>query len=187
MNEDVNELLNDTKAQMDKGIHHLSSEFLKMRAGKAMPSMLDGLMVDYYGAPTPLNQAANVSAPDARTLTIQPWDKSLIHPIEKAILESNLGLNPQNDGEIIRLNIPPLTEERRKSLVKAVKSEAEQAKVVIRTIRKDANEKIKKLQKDGMAEDDAKEGETRVQQITDQHIARIDELTAAKEKEIMTI
>ncbi|MBI1221089.1 MAG: ribosome recycling factor [Bacteroidetes bacterium] len=187
MTDEINEVLNQTRSAMDKAIGHLGSELSKIRAGKANPSMLDGIYVDYYGAPTPLNQAANVNSPDPRTLVIQAWDKSLIPEIEKAILESNLGLNPQNDGEVIRLNIPPLTEERRKILVKTAKSEAENSKIAIRSIRKESNEKIKKLQKDGLAEDLAKDAEASVQQITDQHIVRVDEVSAAKEKEIMTV
>lgn len=187
MNEDLKFILEDCKQQMEKAINHLNAEFAKLRAGKAMPNMLDGIMVDYYGAITPLSQAANINTPDARTIVIQPWDKSLIQAIEKAIMESNLGLNPQNDGVVVRLNVPPLTEERRKLLVKNVKAEAEAAKVGVRNVRKDSNEKIKKAQKDGMAEDEAKDGEAKVQQITDQYIVKVDELTAAKEKEIMTV
>jgi ribosome recycling factor len=136
---------------------------------------------------TPLNQAANINTPDARTLVIQPWDKKLISGIEKAIMESNLGLNPQNDGEVIRLNVPPLTEERRKQLVKTCKTEAENSKIAIRNIRKESNEKVKKLQKDGLAEDLGKDAEASVQQITDQYITRVDEVAVLKEKEIMTV
>ena len=149
--------------------------------------MLEGINVDYYGASTPLNQAANVNSPDARTIVIQPWDKSLIGAIEKAIMESNLGLNPQNDGEVVRLNVPPLTEERRKQLVKTAKTEAENSKIAVRNIRKESNEKVKKLQKDGLAEDMAKDAEASIQQITDQFIARVDEVGVVKEKEIMTV
>lgn len=185
--EELKTILDDTRASMDKCFAHAESEFSKIRAGKASPSMLDGIVVDYYGAPTPLAQAANVAAPDARTLTIQPWDKGLITAIEKAIKDSNMGLNPQNDGILIRLNVPPLTEERRKLLVKEVKNEAEQAKVTVRNIRKDSNERLKKSQKDGMAEDIAKDGEAKVQVLTDQFIKKIDELTVSKEKEIMTV
>ena len=187
MIEETKPIIESTRAAMDKAIQHLASEFSKIRAGKASPAMLDGIHVDYYGASTPLNQAGNVSTPDARTIVIQPWDKSLITPIEKAILESNIGLNPQNDGQIIRLNVPPLTEERRKQLVKTMKAEAENGKVAIRNIRKDGNEKIKKLQKDGLAEDIAKDAENHIQQITDKFIAKVDELVAVKEKEIMTV
>lgn len=185
--EELKTILDDTRAGMDKCFAHAESEFSKIRAGKASPSMLDGIVVDYYGAPTPLAQAANVASPDARTLTIQPWDKGLINAIEKAIKDSNLGLNPQNDGVMIRLNVPPLTEERRKLLVKEVKNEAEQAKITVRNIRKDSNERLKKSQKDGMAEDIAKDGEAKVQVLTDQFIKKIDELTVVKEKEIMTV
>lgn len=187
MTEEIKSILDFTRGAMDKAIQHLNVEFSKIRAGKASPSMLDGLLVDYYGAMTPLNQAANVNTPDARTLVIQPWDKKLISGIEKAIMESNLGLNPQNDGEVIRLNVPPLTEERRKQLVKTCKTEAENSKISIRNIRKESNEKVKKLQKDGLAEDLAKDAEASVQQITDQFIARVDEVAAVKEKEIMTV
>jgi ribosome recycling factor len=185
--EEIKTILDDTKAAMDRSIEHTESDFAKIRAGKAMPNMLDGIMVDYYGAPTPLAQAANVTTPDARTLVIQPWDKSLIGAIEKAITDSNLGLNPQNDGIVVRIIVPPLTEERRKALVKNVKNDAEQAKVTIRNIRKDSNERIKKSQKDGLAEDLAKDGEAKVQVLTDQYIKKIDELMVAKEKEIMTV
>lgn len=172
---------------MDKCIMHTEAEFAKIRAGRATPGMLDGISVDYYGAPTPMGQAANISTPDARTIVIQPWDKSLIGAIEKAITDANIGLNPQNDGLVVRLNVPPLTEERRKALVKNVKNDAEHARVTIRNIRKDANERLKKAQKDGMPEDTAKDGEAKVQVLTDQYIKKIDELIAIKEKEIMTV
>ncbi len=185
--EDLKTILDDTKVAMDKCISHTESDFAKIRAGKAMPAMLDSVVVDYYGAPTPLAQAANVTTPDARTLIVQPWDKSLISAIEKAITDANLGFNPQNDGAVVRIAVPPLTEERRKALVKNVKNDAEQAKVTIRNIRKDSNERLKKAQKDGMPEDVVKDGETKVQNITDQYIKKIDELMAAKEKEIMTV
>ncbi|HYG14656.1 MAG TPA: ribosome recycling factor [Bacteroidia bacterium] len=185
--EDLKTILDDAKNTMDKCIVHTEAEFAKIRAGKAMPNMLDSVSVDYYGAPTPLSQAANISTPDARTIVVQPWDKSLIGAIEKAITDANLGLNPQNDGIVVRINVPPLTEERRKVLVKNVKNDAENARITIRNIRKDANERLKKSQKDGMAEDIAKDGEAKVQVLTDQYIKKIDELFAAKEKEIMTV
>jgi len=185
--EELKTILDDTKANMEKAFKHTEAEFAKIRAGKAMPSMLDGLFVDYYGAPTPLGQAANISTPDARTILVQPWDKSLIGAIEKAITDANLGLNPQNDGTMVRINVPPLTEERRKLLVKNVKNDAEQARVAIRNLRKDSNERIKKSQKDGLPEDMAKDGENKVQQFTDQYIKKIDELCDVKEKEIMTV
>ncbi len=187
MTEEINIILDATRSNMDKAIQHLNAEFSKIRAGKASPTMLEGINVDYYGASTPLNQAANVNSPDARTIVIQPWDKSLIGAIEKAIMESNLGLNPQNDGEVVRLNVPPLTEERRKQLVKTAKTEAENSKIAVRNIRKESNEKVKKLQKDGLAEDMAKDAEASIQQITDQFIARVDEVGVVKEKEIMTV
>lgn len=187
MTDEIKQILDETRNAMDKAIAHLGHEFGKIRAGKASPSMLDGLSVDYYGAMTPVGQAANVSTPDARTIVIQPWDKTLIGAIEKAIMESNLGLNPQNDGEVIRLNVPPLTEERRKQLVKTAKNEAENCKISVRNVRKDANEKVKRLQKDGLAEDMAKDAEGSIQQITDQHIAKVDDVAAVKEKEIMTV
>ncbi|TAF62992.1 MAG: ribosome recycling factor [Flavobacterium sp.] len=185
--EDLKTILDDTKSSMEKCILHTEAEFTKVRAGKASPNMLDGISVDYYGTMTQVAQAANVTTPDARTIVIQPWDKSLIGAIEKAIMESNLGLNPQNDGEVVRLNVPPLTEERRKTLVKTVKTEAENGKITIRNIRKDGNERIKKAQKDGLAEDLAKDGEGKVQVLTDQYIKKIDELLVVKEKEIMTV
>lgn len=185
--EELKTILDDTKAGMDRCIAHTEGEFAKIRAGKASPSMLDSVSVDYYGTVTPLNQAANISTPDARTITVQPWDKSLIPAVEKAITDANLGLNPQNDGDLVRINVPPLTEERRKGLVKTVKEEAEHSKVSVRNERKNANERIKKAQKDGMAEDIAKGGENDVQDLTNQYIKKIDELVASKEKEIMTV
>ncbi len=172
---------------MEKGILHTESELLKLRAGKAMPSMLDQVIVDYYGNSTALNQVANINTPDARTLIVQPWEKNLIPTIEKAILEANLGLNPQNDGSIIRINIPPLTEERRKDLVKKAKLEIEQGKITIRNFRKEANEKIKKLVKDGLSEDEVKVSESDIQKLTDTFIVRLDKIIEAKEKEILTV
>lgn len=152
-----------------------------------MPSMLDGIHVDYYGTATPLSQVSNINTPDARTLVIQPWEKTMLSPIEKAILEANIGLNPQNDGSIIRLNIPPLTEERRRDLAKKVKEEAEKGRVAVRNIRKDANDTIKKLKNDGVSEDEIKAGEAEVQKLTDKHIADVDKLAEAKERDIMTV
>lgn len=172
---------------MQKAISHLEAELTKIRAGKANPQIVDGIMVDYYGAPTALNQVANISVADARTLTIQPWEKNMLQPIERAIIASNIGLNPQNDGIIIRLFLPPLTEERRKELVKRVNGEGEHAKVAIRNIRRDAIEGIKKLQKDGLSEDTAKDAESDVQELTDKFIQMVDKHCAAKDKEIMAI
>jgi ribosome recycling factor len=172
---------------MKKAVDHAASEFTKIRAGKAHPSMLDSVKVDYYGNLVPLNQVGNVSTPDAKTIMVQPWEKAMLQPIEKGIIISNIGLQPTNDGNIIRISLPPLTEERRKETVKKVKGEAEQAKIAIRNIRKDANEQIKKLQKDGLPEDEGKAAEQQVQKTTDAFIKRIDDLTAAKETELMTV
>lgn len=172
---------------MKKAVAHLEAELLKIRAGKATPQMLDGIMVEYYGSPTPLNQVANVSAVDARTITIQPWEKNMLQPIERAIINSNLGINPQNDGVMIRMFLPPLTEERRRELVKRCNGEGEQAKVAVRNIRRDSIESIKKLQKDGLSEDAAKDAEKDAQDITDRFIALIEKHLAAKEKEIMAV
>lgn len=180
-------IIDDASQQMKKAISHLESELSKIRAGKANPVILDGINVDYYGAATPLSQVANITVADARTLSIQPWEKQMLAPIEKAIIASNIGLNPQNDGNFIRLFLPPLTEERRKELVKRVNGEGEQAKVSIRSIRREALEQIKKEQKDGLSEDIAKDGETRVQAVTDKYIAMVDQHCKDKDKEIMTI
>jgi len=187
MDELISLQLEDSAEQMQKATAHTESELTKIRAGKAMPSMLDGIHVDYYGTATPLSQVSNINTPDARTLVIQPWEKGMLSPIEKAILEANIGLNPQNDGSIIRLNIPPLTEERRRDLVKKVKEEAEKGRVAVRNIRKDGNDTIKKLKNDGVSEDEIKAGEVEVQKLTDKYIAVVDRLAEAKEKDIMTV
>jgi ribosome recycling factor len=172
---------------MNKAIAHLESELQKVRAGKASPSMLEGLYVDYYGTPTPMNQVASVNTPDARTLIVQPWEKTMIKPIEKSIIDANLGFAPQNDGSMIRINIPPQTEERRKELVKKAKAEGEHAKVGIRTFRKDANDNVKKAQKNGLPEDMAKDAEDKIQKLVDSFVVKIDKHLEAKEKEIMTV
>ena len=187
MNELIKKQLTDAKVHMEKAIDFCDSELTKIRAGKAMPSMLDGINVDYYGTPTPLSQVGTVNTPDARTLVVQPWEKSMIVPIEKAIKDANIGLNPQNDGIVIRLNVPPLTEERRRELVKKVKEEAERGRIAIRNIRKDANEKIKRLKTDGISDDEIKLGEAEVQKLTDSFIVNVDRLTEVKEKDIMTV
>ena len=187
MNEFIKMELEDGKANMEKALAHTDSEFLKIRAGKASVNMLDGIMVDYYGAATALGQVANVNTPDARTIVVQPWEKAMINPIEKAIMEANIGLNPQNDGIIIRLNVPPLTEERRRDLVKRVKEEAERGKITVRNIRKATNESIKKLKNDGASEDDIKLGEIEVQKLTDAFIIKVDQSTEVKEKDVMTV
>ena len=183
----MNEVIDQLTDQLEKNLQHTATEFSRIRAGKASPAMLESVMVEYYGALTPLAQVANVNTPDSRTLAIQPWDKSLIRPIETAIINSNLGFAPQNDGEFIRISIPPVTEERRKELVKRAKSESENSKIGIRNLRKDANERIKKLEKDGLSEDDAKLGEDRVQKVVDSYIKKTDDLLENKEKEIMTV
>jgi ribosome recycling factor len=187
MSELLENVISDMSSQMKKAIHHLEVEISKVRAGKATPQIVDGIFVDYYGNATPLNQVANVTVSDARTLSIQPWEKQMLGPIEKAIIASNIGLNPQNDGIFIRLFLPPLTEERRKELVKRVFNEGEQAKISVRSIRRESMELVKKLQKDGLSEDIAKEAETRIQGITDKHIVLVDQHCKDKEKEIMTV
>lgn len=187
MNEEVNFALSYCEEQMKKTIEHAREELVKIRAGKANPNMLDGILVDYYGNETPLNQVANVNTPDSQTLAIQPWEKSMIEPIERAIQDANLGLNPQDDGTIVRINIPPLTEERRIALVKQAKSEAESCKVSIRNIRREANDEIKGLVKNGLAEDSAKDAEDSIQKLTDTYIGQIDQHMDAKEKEILTV
>ena len=187
MSEVIDNLIGDTGNQMKKAISHLETELSRIRAGKANPQMLDGIHVDYYGTATPLSQVSNINTPDARTLVVQPWEKTLLSTIEKAILEANIGLTPQNDGSIIRLNIPPLTEERRRDLVKKVKEEAEKGRVAVRNIRKDANDTIKKLKNDGVSEDEIKAGEAEVQKLTHKYIAAVDRLAEAKEKDIMTV
>ena len=183
----VSQIISELRGNLEKNLQHTISEFNRLRAGKASPDMLGSVMVEYYGAMTPLAQLANVSTPDARTLVIQPWDKSLIRPVETAIINANLGFAPSNDGDTIRINIPPVTEERRKELVKLSRQEAEHGKVGIRNLRKEANEKIKKLQKDGLSEDEAKAGEEEVQKLIDAYIKKTDEATVQKEKEIMTV
>ncbi len=185
--EELELVIEDTNDRMKAPLSRLDTELSKLRAGKASPVMLESVKVDYYGTMSPLSQIASVNTPDPRTLVVLPWEKKMIDPIEKAILAANLGLTPINDGSMIRINIPVLTEERRKDLCKQVRSEAETSKVVIRNIRRDANEMLKKLQKDGLAEDVAKDGEAQIQKITDSTIAKIDEKVAAKEADIMKI
>lgn len=187
MSEDISTIIATTEDQMKKAIGHLESELTKIRAGKANPQMVDGIVVDYYGSPMPINQVANISAMDARTLSIQPWEKNMLQPIERAIIAANIGINPQNDGSFIRLFLPPLTEERRKELVKKCQAEGEQSKVAIRSIRRDAIEGIKKLQKNGLSEDAAKDAEADAQQVTDKFIAFVEKHLVAKEKEIMSV
>ena len=187
MTEEINFHLDFAKEQMQEAVSHLENTLGKIRAGKAMPSMLDGIALDYYGTMTPLNQVASVTTPDARTISVKPWEKKMIPEIEKAIINSNLGFNPQNDGELIRINIPPLTEERRISLVKQAKAETENGKISIRNARKEIMDGLKKLLKDGAPEDAIKGAEDEVQKLTDLHSAKVEELLVAKEKDIMTI
>jgi ribosome recycling factor len=184
---DVKTVLNNTRTQMEKAISHLEAELQKVRAGKANPVMLESVLVDYYGSKVPISNTASVNSQDSRTLVIQPWEKGMLTPIEKAIQQANLGLNPQNDGVIIRIMIPPLTEERRKELTKTARSLGEDAKVGIRNIRKEAMENIKKLQKAGLPEDEAKSGEAQIQTVTDTHVSKVDKHIEQKEKEIMTV
>jgi ribosome recycling factor len=185
--EEIQLFLEEGKDMMEKALKHTQIELSKIRAGRANVSMLDGLMVDYYGTASPVTQVASVTAPDARTIAIKPFEKRMIVEIEKAIKDSELGLNPNNDGETIRLNIPPLTEERRKDLMKRVKNEIETGKINVRNIRKDTNEELRKLLKDGAAEDEVKRAEEKVQTMTDSNVSKLDAMASEKEKEIMTV
>lgn len=177
--------LEEAKEQMTKALVHVGHELGKIRAGKANPSMVDGLLVSYYGAMTPLNQVSSLTTPDARTIFIKPWEKGMIPEIEKAILVANLGLNPQNDGQQVIINIPMLTEERRKQLVKQVGHECEQGRISVRAVRKETNEQLKSVK--GVSEDDVKNAEAKVQEMTNDFISKIDSLMKKKEGEIMTI
>ncbi|MEZ4854748.1 ribosome recycling factor [Flavobacterium sp.] len=187
MTEEINLIIEAAQESMDSAVAHLEKELLNIRAGKASPQMLGGVFVDYYGSQTPLSQVANITAPDARTLTVTPWEKNMLQPIEKAIMIANLGLNPMNNGDTIIINIPALTEERRKDLVKQAKAEAEHAKVSVRNARKDANNDIKKEEKNGTSEDICKNAEDDVQKLTDTYIKKIDDHLANKEVEIMKV
>ncbi len=187
MTEDLSLILEDTQDSMKKAINHLEAELVRIRAGKANPSMLEGIFVDYYGNPTAISQAANVSVMDARTISVQPWEKNMLQPIERAIIAANIGINPQNDGNIIRLFLPPLTEERRKEFVKRSNAEGEHAKIAVRGIRRESIEHIKKLQKEGLSEDAAKDAENDIQVITDKFITLVEKHLAVKEKEIMAV
>jgi ribosome recycling factor len=184
MNEDIELIIDTTKESMDSAIAHLNKQLLGIRAGKASPAMLSSVMVEYYGSQTPLSQVANVNSTDARTITIQPWEKSMIQEIEKGIMAANLGFNPMNNGESVIINVPPLTEERRKELAKQSKSEAEHAKVGVRNARQEANKEIKKLD---VSDDLKKNAEIDVQSLTDEYVKKIDEIFSVKEKEIMTV
>src|SRR5690606_7197123 len=187
MEEELDFILESTEEAMKQSIAHLEKEFLNIRAGKATPAMLGGVFVDYYGSQTPISQVANINVPDARTITVQPWEKNMLHPIEKAIQIANLGFNPMNNGDNIIISVPPLTEERRRELAKQAKSEAEDAKIGIRNSRKDANTDIKKLEKNGLSEDICKSAEDEVQNLTNSYIKKIDELLALKEADIMKV
>jgi ribosome recycling factor len=187
MSDDLNNIIEAAKGTMTKAISHLEGELSKIRAGKASPVMLDGIVADYYGTPTPIAQIANITTMDARTISVQPWEKNMLQVIERAIIAANIGINPQNDGVIIRLFLPPLTEERRKELVKKCGGEGEHAKVSIRNIRRDAIEQIKKLQKDGASEDECKDAEAEAQTTTDKFISLVEKHLAAKEVEIMVV
>lgn len=187
MTEEISTIKAGAEDLMKKAINHLEAELIKIRAGKANPQMLDNIVVDYYGSPMPINQVANISVMDARTLTIQPWEKNMLQPIERAIINANIGVTPQNDGVIIRLFLPPLTEERRKELVKKCLAEGEHSKIAVRNIRRDSIESIKKMQKNGLSEDAAKDAETDVQHVTDKFISQIEKHLVSKEKEIMAV
>lgn len=187
MSEELQKISTDAESGMKKAINHLEVELSKIRAGKATPSILEGINVDYYGAPTPISQVANVQVLDSRTISIQPWEKSMLALIERSIMAANIGITPQNDGVNIRLFMPPLTEERRRELFKKASGEGEQSKVAIRNIRRDHIEQVKKLQKDGMSEDICKGAEESIQALTDKHIALVEKHLEAKEKEIMTV
>lgn len=187
MEEEIEIILDSAEESMGNAIVHLEKELTKIRAGKANPNMVDSVFVDYYGSQTPLAQVANVSTLDARTLTIKPWEKATLEPIERAIINSNLGLNPQNNGEMIIIAIPQLTEERRKDLVRQAKAEAEDAKVSIRNARKDANDEVKNLEKEGLSEDQAKGVEESIQELTNKYSSKVDAVLAAKEEDIMKV
>ncbi|WP_335972549.1 ribosome recycling factor [Gaetbulibacter jejuensis] len=185
MNEDIQFILDSAKESMNAAIKHLEKQLVNIRAGKASPAMLGGVMVDYYGSQTPLNQVANVNTPDGRTISVQPWEKGMLQEIERGIMIANLGFNPMNNGEMIIINVPPLTEERRRDLAKQAKAEAEDAKIGVRSARKDANNEIKKL--DDASEDLQKNAEIDIQQMTDKYVKKIDDILEVKEKEIMTV
>lgn len=187
MNEEIDFIYAEAEEKMARAIDHLERELLKIRAGKANPQMLDSVKVDYYGTPTKLSQVSNINTPDARSILVQPWEKNMLGPIEKAIMAANLGFNPQNDGTQIRISVPPLTEERRRDLVKKAKAEAENTKVSIRNIRREAIDAGKKQEKEGVPEDMVKRFETDIQNLTNKHIALVDKHMEAKEADIMTI
>jgi ribosome recycling factor len=187
MTEEAKFILEEIKESMQHALVHLEKEFHKYRTGKATPQMLEGVRVEYYGTPTAIDKIANINTPDARMIVVQPWEKNMLNPLAKAILDANLGFNPQNNGEVLRIAVPPLTEERRRELVKKAKAEAETAKVSIRNIRRGAVEDAKKLEKDGVSEDEIKTLEKEIQHITDNYIVQVDKTLEHKEKDIMTV
>lgn len=187
MNDNLKFIIESAEESMSAAVQHLEEELVKIRGGRANAGILDGLFVDYYGNNTPLTQVANINTPDARTITVQPWEKSMLDPITKAIQAANLGFNPTNNGTIVICSIPPMTEDRRKDLVKKAKTEGETAKVSVRNSRRDANEEVKKLLKSGLPEDEGKEAEAKIQTMTDNYSSKVDKHLEAKEKEIMTV
>lgn len=187
MNEEIELIMEETRERMEKAIEHLEHELARLRAGRANPALLDGITVDYYGVNSPLNQVSNINTPDPKTITIQPWEKNMLGTIEKAIMAANIGLTPVNNGELIRINIPPLTEERRHQLVKQVRNEGETAKISIRNARKWANDELKTLLKEGLPEDSEKEAADNVQEMVHAHNAKVDKVMAMKEKEVITV
>src|SRR5512140_2424452 len=187
MNEELELVIEEVKERMEKALEHLEHELAHLRAGRATPALLDGITVDYYGVNSPLAQVSNINTPDAKTILIQPWEKNMLGTIEKAIMAANIGLTPVNNGEVIRISIPPLTEERRHQLVKQVRTEGETAKISIRNARKWANDELKQLLKDGLPEDLEKEAVENVQEMTHSYTAKIDKVMATKEKDVMTV
>lgn len=187
MNEEAQMCLDEAREGMEDAISHLEKEFQKIRAGKATPQMLEGIKINYYGALTPIEQTANINTPDPRQIIVQPWDKSILNDIEKAIMNANLGFNPKNEGEVLRIIVPPLTEERRRDLVKKAKTAAENTKISIRNTRRSANELAKSLEKDGLPEDESKKVQEKIQEATDEYIKKVDEMLEAKEKDVMTV
>jgi len=187
MTDELELIRDEADERMEKSIRHLEYELSHLRAGRANPLLLDGINVDYYGTSTPLSQVSNINTPDAKSILIQPWEKSMLGPIEKAILAANIGMTPMNNGEVIRINVPPLTEERRHQLVKQVKQEGETARISIRSSRKWFLDELKNLEKEGLPEDEEKNGQKIIQEITDKHIARVDKIIEVKEKEILTV
>jgi len=180
-------LLQVTEDQMNKSVQFLEKELHKLRTGKATPQMLEGIRINYYGTPTPIEQTANITTPDARQIIIQPWDKSIIHDIDKAIMAANIGLNPKNEGEVLRIIVPPLTEERRRDLVKKAKTEAENARISVRNIRRSSNDMAKDLEKEGVPEDEVKKLQEEIQKLTTRFIDLVDKIVVQKEKDIMTV